>query len=413
MADTSTDDGTSILGQILSGVEKLPQNLVGGPVDVANVILNAAGVKTNDTPIGGSKWLGQLAATASQKLGLGDASNLTKDTGIADTATQMIGGLASPGSTALAAVKLGTIAKAMVVPAIAIKSADEVQTAARFLNKGADAQAVYRNSGIFQGLEEQPTYKAVIPDTGASLNTSTGSLLRDSGPNPYYTGPAKLMSDSVQINPNFSGKLPDILDHPDLYNAIPQLKDVNVKHDPNLATGNAYYIPGNNTISVGTHFGSAGETNIDGTLKAGDRTGTTAFLSSVLHETQHAVQNIYGFAQGGNPGMFLRGSRDELPFAAQKAKDAGDLPAAKILQDTYNKAVDKYQNIAGELEAKATEKQFQTKDYSQPPSIIQDNAARTRNGGMVYIDPRNNPGPLLDDDPMIQALLVKYAYRKP
>ena len=77
-------------------------------------------------------------------------------------------------------------------------------------------------------------------------------------------------------------KLSDFYDSPELYAAYPELADISVKFQDRYGEGKGSYSPSENTISL------------DMDLR-GDAAKTV-----LVHEIQHAIQNIEGFARGGN-----------------------------------------------------------------------------------------------------------------
>lgn len=100
-------------------------------------------------------------------------------------------------------------------------------------------------------------------------------------------------------------KLDQVLDHPDLFKAYPELADVNVKPITGLM-----------------------KVNNPGIKGAMDQAGNTMYLSkapedelksTILHEAQHKIQGIEGFAEGGNQREFLS---DKFKDATVQYKDA-------------------------------------------------------------------------------------------
>jgi len=89
---------------------------------------------------------------------------------------------------------------------------------------------------------------------------------------------------------SYNGKLSDVLHHPTLYQRYPDLANMPLiyyfSEDKNLQVGGeSYYFSENKR---------GGYILIYGSKMAGDS------LSILLHETQHAIQRIEGFARGGN-----------------------------------------------------------------------------------------------------------------
>lgn len=148
-------------------------------------------------------------------------------------------------------------------------------------------------------------------------------------------------------------ELGDILSHKALFEAYPNMMGIKISLsvDPDMTNDSeGYYDSKTNQFSI--------------TSKTRD-----LMLSSVLHEIQHAIQNVEGFARGGSPeGM--RGYSLEQSRAALEAKYS-DLPSYKkakengTLEEWVRDAVratgigispyDAYTRLAGEVEARNTQ----------------------------------------------------------
>ncbi len=390
----AVDEG---LLQVLTGIKKLPGNALGAPVDLANTVLNImkagagyVGSKTGllkadqlpqleDRPVGGSSWINKQFG-------------MDKSTGKVDDITQLVGGFITPGNMA-------TVAKATILPALLLKDSSTVSTAARFLEKGANPDAVYKSSGVFRGLEENAPLKAVLPDTNATLQP-VGGVLRTTEKNPYYTGPAKLESTSTKLPKDFEGYLPDVLDHPDLFAAMPALKDVKVRAGNSLGEGS--YNRETNTITVGPMAGTKGETSLTG--KDISKSSDESFMSVLLHETQHAIQAKSGFTQGGNSGQFLR-DQSAVRVAQSGAASSGNKADIDALNKMLDSAHDNYLNIGGELEAQIVQAQRNN------PALLKQSPAKlaeTQAGGKenIITDPKS--APKLDDDESVRKIIDYY-----
>ena len=77
----------------------------------------------------------------------------------------------------------------------------------------------------------------------------------------------------------------DVLDHPALFSAYPKISETRVAFDNGLQKGNAAYSPESNTITI---------PGMDDSKQ---------LLTVLLHEIQHGIQNIEGFATGGSPDL--------------------------------------------------------------------------------------------------------------
>jgi hypothetical protein len=97
-------------------------------------------------------------------------------------------------------------------------------------------------------------------------------------------------------------KLSDIYDSKDLYIAYPQLKDMKVKVDiREQGANNAWFIPSDKSIEINAKPNS----NI---------------TSALVHEIQHAVQFIEGFATGGNMTSALEAYENTVTPKERKAE---------------------------------------------------------------------------------------------
>lgn len=383
------DQNASVLGQILRGVEKIPGNILGGGVDLSNSVLNLlragygyAGHKAGllsaedlpnleENPIGGSKWFNR-------------PFGLDKSTGPIDETTQFIGGLVNPARSIGTALKAGALMKgvgAVVLPAALIKEPATVEAASRFLAQGAKPESVFKASGIFPGLEESAPLKAVLPDTNARLE-SVGGVIRSqatSGSGWSTTGAQA----SVRIPSSFEGYLPDVLSHPELYSVLPELRNIRIRAGDQPGAGS--YSRDTKTITAGTTSSEEGMTSL------------------LLHETQHAIQDLSGFMGGGNSGMFMK-NPVAIQSALQEAKKSGDTSTANAFQDVLTQARSRYLNIGGELEAGIVQYQRAKNDYSSNPAEL---AKKLAGGRENIIDPKKLP-PALDEDSTVQSILQSY-----
>ncbi|MBQ7023460.1 MAG: hypothetical protein IJN29_07760 [Akkermansia sp.] len=98
------------------------------------------------------------------------------------------------------------------------------------------------------------------------------------------------VEDMLDLRPLWHGgmKLADVLEYPELYEAYPELADITVRYAAmDTARGRALYHDGEHEILINR--------NLEGEWRS--------IHSILLHEIQHHIQNIEGFAKGGNPMM--------------------------------------------------------------------------------------------------------------
>ena len=378
MADASSND------QLLQALKKFPGNLAGGPVDVSNLLLGLATGKGlsgfSKEPIGGSDWI-------NRKFGLGDSKGTVEDI------ATMISSLATPGGAA----------KAMIVPAAAVKSFQEFN-AANKAAKTLTADELWARHATFK-VPLDDVLRAVISDEKATLKP--GSIVKREG---SEIGLEKGPQVRYKIPWDKSAKLPDVLEHPELYKAVPELKNVTVRNEFG-------------------GFQSASYDPVSDTIRTGMDVSEKNFISNLLHEVQHAIQAKSGMTPGSSPKSFVEDSKT-FSTALTVAKDmqteakarlkaipAGqDTTAAKKAADYMDEVVNKlsaidakawetYKKSGGESEARATQKMFETRaDPSANPISFYEYFNE-------LVDPRTVKP--LDSDPIIKAIVDHLTNKKP
>lgn len=133
------------------------------------------------------------------------------------------------------------------------------------------------NKGIAEDME------AAGKDTKA-IKYATGWERGKDGKWRYETNDSTVSFDASKIAEYSDTKLSEALDAPDLFRAYPQLRNILIKTGYNMQGAAAYnYVT--NSIMV--------------------KDGVTLDKATTLHEVQHAIQEIEGFARGGNPQEFM------------------------------------------------------------------------------------------------------------
>lgn len=211
-------------------------------------------------------------------------------------------------------------AEAMVVPAAKVRTAEQIKNALTALELGRPAEKVYAGTGIYEGLIDKVP-RVVISDQKASLFSKE------------------------------AGTLNDILYHPDLFKAMPELKDIKVGHltEEQAKKIKGGYLPGDNSILM--------DPNLD----------SRVFLSTLLHETQHVIQNNNKMITGGSPSLEETSNRfaDMYDKYAQKLGPNANPSERTALYGTLKKIL--YKQGAGEAEARATQNMWETGNYTAFP----------------------------------------------
>lgn len=133
-------------------------------------------------------------------------------------------------------------------------------------------------------------------------------------------------------------RLKDVLDHPELYDAYPELKNTRVSLNPDM-TANASFDPKSGSITLNSNL------------------SPTNAHSSLLHEVQHAIQQQEGFA-GGSNSAYEAAKLRELQSKVDKAQNVQGDPAVlgrlKGMESTLSDIhpYDLYSRVAGEVEAR-------------------------------------------------------------
>jgi hypothetical protein len=153
--------------------------------------------------------------------------------------------------------------------------------------QGIHQDEVFKGTGWFKGADDMWRYE--IDDSKAVLNEKWAD-------NPSST--------QKQLGYK-TAKLPEVLDHPELYEAYPQLKDYQIIYD-------------NNYQGIAEFSGKA--------IKVGKNVWTGSSVpaykdkSIIMHEIQHAIQDIEGFAKGGAPGRTNRDFALKYEEAVEKLR---------------------------------------------------------------------------------------------
>ncbi len=146
-------------------------------------------------------------------------------------------------------------------------------------------------------------------------------------------------------NPN-GQTLGELIDHPELFKNYPQLKNVKTQKSTGIANG--FYDEKTNTLTYDPNL------------------SPDKILDTLVHEPQHAIQDIEGFARGGSPADFVYKRtplEDSELYDLFNKEAAGSLTIAEKLRfaelkekSSLDKAFEQYHKLAGEAEAEAAAK---------------------------------------------------------
>lgn len=204
-------------------------------------------------------------------------------------------------------------------------------------------EQIWNESGWFQGPDKKwrfeiPDFKSFVPEEAASLINQGGHTMGD------------------------------VLKHPALYDAYPQLKGYPVGPENSPFTKGSFH----ETVAGGPQF------RLDASM-------TRPELRSVaLHEGQHGVQGVEDFARGSNPEMALKTPEAEklLLERAYAASTNGRLNEALYDSVRRNVGNEIYRHHAGEVEARNVQGRA---DLSHLPTWAQ---TQMQNAGSLARDTR-------------------------
>lgn len=252
-------------------------NIVGGPVDIATMLMRPFGYAVPDEQIvGGSEWIGKKIEQA----GLISQERAP--------IREMVTSLLAPSPAAIAS-------KAMFIGGLAKTWNASAATKAKKLEAlGVDARKIWQETGTWRGPDGK--WRQEISDKDALFNASLVAGKRVENDLPIgYAG--------LDLGPTVGG----ILEHQPLQAAY--------------GTG----------LTSGTRIGNKNTMFGDGVQGAIDASGVVTInapakadqaRSTTLHELQHAIQQHEGFARGGSSTMaFLPQNKEAFALLAQKRRE--------------------------------------------------------------------------------------------
>lgn len=203
---------------------------------------------------------------------------------------------------------------------------------------GVNPEEIWGQTGTFRGADGR--WRQEIPDQNVNI-LSKGTVDVPGSPDKDWTqiGGSNLigvkpsgfgaipMDASIEdmmkflTQPKQDIRLKDVLDHPELYDAYPELQNVKISPMP---AGLPYYgMARGNEIFM-------------------NNLPPEQFTSTLLHEVQHLIQGREGFASGANSNMFLsenlRNARSQFLRVKQEVE-------SKIAQETSPEGLDSLKRL--------------------------------------------------------------------
>ena len=127
--------------------------------------------------------------------------------------------------------------------------------------------------------------------------------------------------------------LADVLQHDSLYEAYPELRDVKVRLESDTGSKNGSYDQRTNTITISE-----------------DKPGDSAKVGTMLHEIQHAIQQIEGWESGASPEYWAAREYENGDTASDRAQELYSRILNSLDKADQNKVI-RYNELDREMEA--------------------------------------------------------------
>lgn len=208
----------------------------------------------------------------------------------------------------------------------------QLKFAKEMLRKGFDSEAVRKETGWFKGYDGK--WRFEIDDSELDLSTS-GKFHRNPDIRRYDELVKKVYFsenateeevkelqaldktlEGVSLEPKYLG---DLIYHPKLFDAYPELADVRVYFENLNGEANAAYSPFDNSIVVDKHL----------------KLEHSKLKKSLMHEIQHAIQTIEGFT-GGSSVSYWQGQKEVELMHLKWKKDELEKSYYKQFNELYN-----------------------------------------------------------------------------
>lgn len=252
-----------------------------------------------------------------------------------------------PKALAELAMQNANIGGMMIGPSSALWNKENAFNAAKLLKQGVLPEEVWKTTGTTKGLEN--AFRQEISDEPALLKGmgNFGEIFEKRKIAHGVTTPT----------------IEEVMRHPKLFDAYPELKGIQVQLLPETSRNNASFSPVEKIIRVNPN------------LPADKAT------SSILHELQHGIQEIEGWNKGADANTILRNYQQQLDnidtrlteanLQAKKAVGTPEYDKLMAIRDKisreyreltgtdirgiYGKAMDEYKAHGGEAEARLTQ----------------------------------------------------------
>lgn len=195
-----------------------------------------------------------------------------------------------------------------------------------------NSEAEYRGGGDAQFREAHADY-AEYQDLLQKMfegTISESEMQRMEQLDDIWSGEYARMRERVESG---NATLADVLQHDSLYEAYPELRDVKVRLESDTGSKNGSYDPRTNTITISE-----------------DNPGDSAKVGTMLHEIQHAIQQIEGWESGASPEYWAAREYESGDTASDRAQELYSRILNSLDKADQNKVI-RYNELDREMEA--------------------------------------------------------------
>jgi len=287
-----------------------------------------------------------------------------------------------------------------------------LNTAKQMESDAVHPMDIHADTGWFKGADNQWRYE--IPDKDAKLGKaidvnvtpspegSTGMNIPGLSKLPGFLGDLgrnggneALHTANLNIGKDELVPLPDVLDHPELFKAYPQLEDIYVAHQTDEMN------------EIG--WKGAMDTN-NGIMYLAPNQHPEGLKSTILHETQHMIQRMEGFAPGaaGDYSKYAKAKEvyDNAIKAGADPNHPNMIEAARLINQEDKRVFENYQRYMGEVEARNTQSRMNMTEAERAGSYPPTTEDRPR---IFQTDPRTLNQPVMASEPeRIKSAALRY-----
>lgn len=198
-----------------------------------------------------------------------------------------------------------------------------------------NSEAEYRGGGDAQFREDHADY-AEYQDLLQKMfegTISESEMQRMEKLDDIWSGEYARLRERVESG---NATLADVLEHDSLYEAYPELRNVKVRLESDTGSKNGSYDPSTNTITISE-----------------DKPGDSAKVGTMLHEIQHAIQQIEGWESGASPEYWAAREYESGDTASDRAQELYSRILTSLDKADQNKVI-RYNELDREMEATFT-----------------------------------------------------------